>query len=1023
MGIAEGAINRPIYTWLLILICLFGGLWGFNTLGRLEDPAFTIKIAVVATPYPGASAEEVALEVSEPLESEIQKMGEVDQIDTLNQPGLSIINVTMQDTYDGDALPELWTKLRNRVNAADLPDGARPPQVNDAFGDVYGLFYAVSAPGYSDAAIHRLSSFLRRQMLTISGVKDVTLAGLPEEAIFVEPDLALTTALGVPPAAIAGALAEADEIAAGGSIISADGRQLIQRPGGSDTVTEISTLSIGVGGEVLRLNDFASITRERVSDPDIIIRHNGQEAFTLGVAGLPDQNIVDIGERVEARLAELEAELPLGVSVSPIYQQHVVVDESVNDFLVNLAMSVSIVIIVLALFMGIRAALVVGITLLLTVVGTLLFMAIGSIEMERISLGALIIAMGMLVDNAIVVAEGMQQAMARGKSSREAASEAANKTQIPLLGATVIGIMAFSGIGLSNDSTGEFMFSLFAVIGISLLLSWVLAITVTPLLGHYLFKSEGGEGKDPYGGAVYRGYGRFLRAMLRLRWAVAVALLAVTVACFALFGQVRQQFFPDSSTPLFFVHYKLPQGASVAQVADDLSLVEAWLAERPGVTDVTSFAGGGAARFMLTYQAGDDNPSYGHMIVRVASLDLIEAEMSALEDFATGALPSGQFRTRRLAFGPGGGAPIEARFFGPDREVLRTLAVEAQRRMDAASENILNTRVDWAEQELVLRPRYAEARAQEAGISRTDITQILQFATTGSRTGTYREEDRQIPLILRAPRDSGLGLTDYLLYSDAGSTFVPMEQVIDGLFFDVQDTLIERKDRENVITVGADIPRGFTAAEVQVDVNAPIEEMELPPGYRLEWGGERKNSADAQASLATQLPMAILSMLLITVLLFNGIRQTAIIWLLVPMSVNGAALGLVGTGLPFTFTALLGLLSLSGMLIKNGIVLVEEIDLTRAAKPGKRLDDAITEASVSRLRPVLLAAATTILGMIPLLTDAFFASMAVTIMGGLAFASLLTLVAAPVFYRIFFRSVAADAGSPGPAGDGTAQPA
>ncbi|MEM1377347.1 MAG: efflux RND transporter permease subunit [Pseudomonadota bacterium] len=1011
MNIARAAINRPIYTWLVILGCLFGGYWGFETLGRLEDPAFTIKVAVVATPYPGASAAEVALEVSEPLESEIQKMGEVDQIDTLNQPGLSIINVTMQDTYDGSELPELWTKLRNRVNTAELPDGARPPQVNDGFGDVFGLFYAVSAPSYSDSEIHLLSSFLRRQLLSVDGVKDVSLGGLPEEAIFVEPDLSLTTALGIPPGAIAQALAEADEVVAGGSIFGDGGRQLIQRPDGSDTVTSISTLSIGVAGEVLTLSDFASIKRARVADPKLIVRHNGTEAFTIGVAGLASENIVAIGERVDARLEELNASLPLGVGVSPIYQQHVVVDESINDFLVNLATSVGIVVAVLALFMGVRAAIVVGTTLLLTVVGTLLFMKLGSIEMERISLGALIIAMGMLVDNAIVVAEGMQQAMARGRSSRDAADEAANKAQIPLLGATVIGIMAFSGIGLSSDSTGEFMFSLFAVIGISLLLSWVLAITVTPLLGHYFFKVGSASADDAYGGIVFRSYAGFLRLMLRLRWIVSIALIGVTVACFVLFGQVRQQFFPDSSTPLFFVHYKLPQGASVHQVADDLGIVEQWLSDREAVTDFTTFAGGGAARFMLTYQAEDDNPSYGHMIIRVASLDDMDAEMAALEGFAASALPSGQFRTKRLAFGPGGGAPIEARFFGPDPTVLRSLAVEAQARLNAASENILNTRIDWAEQELVLRPQYADARAQEAGVSRSDVTQILEFATTGSRTGTYREGDRQIPLVLRAPSDSSLSLTDYLLYSNAANSFVPIEQVIDGLEFEVQNTLIERQNRESVITVGADIPRGMTAAEVQIEVNETIEAMQLPRGYRFEWGGELKSSADAQESLGTQLPLAILSMLLITVLLFNGIRQTAIIWLLVPMSVNGAALGLVGTGLPFTFTALLGLLSLSGMLIKNGIVLVEEIDLTRAASPNMALDDAITQASVSRLRPVLLAAATTILGMIPLLSDAFFASMAVTIMGGLAFASILTLVAAPVFYRLFFRSSNAVSGA------------
>ncbi|MEL6169212.1 MAG: efflux RND transporter permease subunit [Pseudomonadota bacterium] len=1020
MDIARASINKPIYTWIIILGCLFGGYWGFNTLGRLEDPSFTIKTAVVVTGYPGASAEEVALEVSEPLESEIQKMGEVDSIETLNQPGISVINVNIQDTFGGDELPDLWTKLRNRVGQADLPEGARQPSVNDTFGDVYGLFYAVSAPGYSDAEIHTLASYLRREILAVDGVKDVSLAGLPEEAIFVEPDMALSTSLGVSPAAISGALASADEVVEGGLIQNDEGRTLILRPDGSDTLTSIERLSIGVGGEVLNLTDFASVERSRIVDPDVIIRHNGQEAFTVGVAGIATDNIVEIGERVDVRLQELQAGFPLGISVEPIYRQHVVVADSVNDFLVNLATSVSIVIAVLAVFMGVRAALVVGITLLLTVVGTLFFMALGSIEMERISLGALIIAMGMLVDNAIVVAEGMQIAMQRGKTSREAAAQAANKTQIPLLGATVIGIMAFAGIGLSPDSTGEFMFSLFAVIGISLLLSWLLAITVTPLLGHYFFKQGSADGAGSYDGFVFRAYGGFLGAMIRLRWLVLALLIGVTAACFVLFTQVRQQFFPDSSTPLYFVHYNLPLGASIHQTAEDLTVVEAWLAERTDVTAVTTFAGDGAARFMLTYDSEDASPSYGHMIVRVSTIDAIEAEMAALEEFAAGSMPDGRFRVRRLAFGPGGGAPIEARFYGPEPAVLRSLAEEAKAALTAASDNALFVRHDWEEQELILKAEYADARAQEAGISRSEIAQILDFATSGVRSGTYREGDRQIPLVLRAPQDTGVRLTDYLAYSDAQGDFVPFEQVVDRLVFETQNTIIRRRDRESVITVGADIPRSMTAAEVHAEVREAIEAIETPPGYRFEWGGEFENSGDAQASLGTQLPMTILIMLLITVILFNGLRQTAIIWLLVPMSVNGAALGLVGTGLPFTFTALLGLLSLSGMLIKNGIVLVEEIDLTRAEAPRQELREAIVEASKSRLRPVLLAAATTILGMVPLLSDAFFASMAVTIMGGLAFASILTLVAAPVLYHILFarsarRGAAAAAADPAPA--------
>ena len=1002
MNIARGSIERPVITWLIILGCLLGGIWAFTSLGRLEDPAFTIKTAVVVTQYPGADAAQVAREVSEPIESEIQKMSEVKDVRSMNQPGLSWITVNMKDQFDGTELPQIWTKLRNRVGAARLPSGAQTPFVNDGFGDVFGIYYAVTAPGFSDAEIYELSTFLRRELLAVSGVADVNVSGVPNEVIYVQPDLVVSTNQNVPPAAIQGALASADSVVDGGSIQSEQGRTLIQGPEGNDSVQEIAGLTVGVGGEVLNLFDFSSVTRGREQNPDLIIRHNGIEAFTIGVAGQSSENIVDVGKLTDARLAELAPQIPLGVDIQPIYQQHVIVEEASDAFLVNLAMSVGIVVIVLALFMGPRAAIVVGSTLLLTVVGTLLFMSFFSIQMERISLGALIIAMGMLVDNAIVVAEGMQISMQRGKTSREAAEEAANKTQIPLLGATVIGIMAFAGIGLSPDATGEFLFSLFAVIAISLLLSWVLAITVTPLLGHYFFKQgQGGEG-DAYDGLFFRAYGSVLRLCLKLWWVVIPGLLAVTVVCFALFGQIKQQFFPDSNTPLFFVHYKLSQGASIHEVSRDLKVLEDWLAQQEDAKAVTAYAGQGAARFMLTYQAEDPNPSYGHLIVRTDTIEEIAPLIAELEAFGAETLPQGELRAKRLAFGPGGGDPIQVRFSGSDPAVLRELADVAMARLMAASPDILSPRVDWREMEQVLRPVYSTDRAQQAGITRDNITETLRFATEGINAGVYREGERQIPIVLRADPEANLTLTDHVIYTDNGQTFVPFEQVTDGMIFEAQNTLLMRRDRLLTITVGADITKGLTAAQVQAQVQNTIDTMPVPAGYKMEWGGEYESSRDAQASLAQQLPLSLIIMVLISILLFNALRQPLIIWLLVPMSVNGVSLALLGTGLPFTFTALLGLLSLSGMLIKNGIVLVEEIDLVRKDEPKRSLQDAIVTASTSRLRPVVLAAATTILGMLPLIWDAFFQSMAVTIMGGLAFASVLTLIAAPVFYYAFF---------------------
>ncbi len=1015
MRIARGSIDRPLLTWILMIFLLLGGVWGFLVIGRLEDPAFTIKQAVVVTPYPGASAEQVAREVSEPLESAVQEMAEIDYVTSSNRPGISRVDVFVQDTFDGDQLPQIWDELRNRIGdaARGLPEGVGVPLVNDTFGDVYGIFYAVTMPGFTDAETHDIAEFLRRELLAVEGVADVEVAGLPEESIFVEPNMAILSNLGLSPQAIVQAISESNDVVPAGEV-SRDGQNIrVEAPQGSDTVAEIAGLTIGVAGEVIELSDVAQVYRARAENPDQVIRFDGVEAFTLAIAGISDLNIVDIGHRVEDRLSALEGEIPVGVDLHPIYQQHIVVEEASNDFLVNLAMSVTIVVVVLALFMGWRAAVVVGSTLLLTVVGTIFFMAIFGIEMERISLGALIIAMGMLVDNAIVIAEGMQIQMRGGRTSREAADDVSARTQTPLLGATVIGIMAFAGIGLSPDVTGEFLFSLFAVIGISLLLSWVLAITATPLLAHYVFRRGKADGADQYGGPVFRAYAATLRWALKARWLVLAALVGVTALCYIGFGRVEQQFFPDSNTPIFYVHYRMPQGTDIEETAAEMARVEAWLAEREEVVSVATFVGGGASRFMLTYAPEESLPTYGHLIIRTATLDPIPELQRDLERFGRSELIAGEFRTERLAFGPGGGAPIAVRFSGSNSDVLRSLAAEAQARLRAESDRLQDLRTNWRERELVLQPVYAPERAQTAGIARQDVATALQTATGGSQAGTYREDDRLIPIVVRtrgAEDEGSEHLIDQIVYSQPAQRFIPLEEVIDGFDYKVSDTLLRRRDRLPTITVEAGVVDGANTTDVFNEVRATIDEMPLPPGYAMEWGGEYEDSSGAQASLARQLPISLLIMVLISILLFNRLRQPLIIWLLVPMSVNGVAIGLLATGLPFSFTALLGLLSLSGMLIKNGIVLVEEIDLTRAADvPFTR---AIVEASTSRLRPVVLAAATTILGMIPLLGDAFFASMAVTIMGGLAFATILTLIAAPLLYYIFFPGARAGDAAP-----------
>ncbi len=1013
MQIARYAMERPVNTSLLMLLCLLGGLWGLLTMGRLEDPAFTIKQAIVVTPYPGATAEEVEREVTELLESAIQQMPQLDEITSKSMPGVSEITVEIEDTYDGSAMPQVWDELRRRVGDAqpELPDGVRPSEVNDDFGDVFGLFYAVTAPGFSDAERREIARFLRRELLTVTGVAKVELNGLTEEAIYVEVPSTRLNRLGLPPNQVLGAFVAEGAMPKAGTLRLGDREVRVGPRPGFDTVAAIERLRIGAPGgtDQVSVIDIAAVSRGEIEPPDHLIRHNGERAFTVAVAGIASQNIVEIGQAVEAHLESLAPRIPLGVEISPIYEQHVVVDRAINSFVLSLLASIAIVITALCLFMGLRIGIVVGITLALTILGTFFLMRVFGIEMERISLGALIIAMGMLVDNAIVVAEGMLVGMQRGKDAKTAAAEAAQRTQVPLLGATVIGIMAFSGIGLSPDTTGEFLFSLFAVIGMSLLLSWVLAVTVTPLLGVWFFKSAIGDGTmDPYAGRLYRGYGQVVRLGLRARWLVVLGLVAITASSSMAFGLVKQQFFPHSTTPLLYLHYTLPQGADLRATARDLEAIEARVLAKPEVEAVTTLVGRGASRFMLTYQPEQPNPAYGQLIIRTGSLEVLDDLAATLRADLADDYPDAEIRTERVVFGPPTGASVEARFKGEDPAVLRALGDQAMAIM-AESGVVRDLRVDWRQRQLTVVPVVDEERARLAGVGRDDIAQTIQFATSGIRAGTFREGDTQIPIIVRAPADERqgtAGLRDRTVFSPAAGVYVPPPQVVERFETRAEEALIQRRDRQRTLSVqGSEVP-GLTADTAFRAVRPLVEAIALPPGYRLEWGGEYEAAGKAQASLGAQVPIGFLVMLVISILLFGKVRQPLILWLVVPMSVTGMVVGLLTANLPFTFTALLGFLSLSGMLMKNAIVLVDEIDAQRAdGKPDAQAPDveAIVEASVSRLRPVTLAAGTTILGMLPLLGDAFFQSMAVTIMGGLAFASVLTLIAVPVFYAILFR--------------------
>lgn len=1007
MDFARYSIKNPVNIWLMVLIFVIGGLVGLSNIGRLEDPAFTIKQVLVTTQFAGASAEKVEKEVTEPLEIAIQQMPQLYRITSVSKPGLSEITVEVQPSYDSDVLPQIWDELRKRLRDVQklLPAGSGMPQVYDDYGDVYGLYYALSAPEFSTHELREFGRIIRRELLVTEGVAKVQVSGVKQEQLVAYINPYQISGLGISFPDLIQLLQSNLKPFAGGRV-QVDGKNVRLIVDSSiNKLEEIYNLTLVVPGtgRSIKIRDVAELKFEPLDVQPIIVRYQGNDAITLALSALNGVNIVDVGHSVRNKVDEILTKLPAGITLTPIYDQAAMVDQSVQGFIDNLIMSVAVVTITLMVFMGWRSGIVVGSVLLFTVLGTVLLMWLEGLQLQRISLGAMVIAMGMLVDNAIVVAEGMMLRMRQGKSAIEAASFIVKRTQWPLLGATIIGIAAFSGIGLSDDATGEFLYSLYAVVLISLMLSWVMAITVVPVLGSYFYKVGEDKEEEQNSGAFYRGYLKILHTALRFRWVSISALLVITVTAYASFGSVKQGFFPSSNTPLFFINYWGPQDRDIRTTDEIVKQAEQVILGFDDVVAVTSFVGRGPDRFTLVLPVENPNESLGSFVIEVEHRDQIEPMREALLAKLKALDLDGNFYMTRMQFGPANGAKVAARFSGPDASVLRDLAEQAKQLM-VEDGKLLDIRHNWREKGMALNTNYDEYNAGIAGVSRSDFSNAVQYATDGLELGQLRDGDYTYSIKAKmANTDDSVtqAIENNQVWSSQQRLYVPFPQVSSGVELVNEDTLIHRRNRIRTITVSAEPGLDETAAKAHARIAPVLDSIQLPDGYKLEWGGEFESATDAQQRLGQGLPAGFLVMFLVSVLLFGRVRQPLIIWLVVPMAVVGVVSGLLLTDMPFGFMSLLGFLSLFGMLIKNAIVLLEEIDLQIAE--GKAPNTAIVTASASRLRPVALAAITTILGMAPLLTDAFFADMSVTIMGGLSFATILTLIAVPVLYSIFYK--------------------
>ncbi|WDD96690.1 efflux RND transporter permease subunit [Thalassomonas actiniarum] len=1012
MSVAEYFIKNKVISWMFTLILLLGGTFSYLGLGQLEDPEFTIKDALVITSYPGATPLQVEEEVSYLIEKQILTLPYVDEIKSINSRGLSQITVTMKNQYGAEELPQIWDELRRKVNdlSPQLPPGVGTPRVIDDFGDVYGIMWAVTGEGFAYNDLKDYVDFLKRDIELVDGVSKVSIAGEQQEVVYIEVSANKMASLGISPDTIYSLLTSQNTVQAAGAIHGGTEYIYVHPTGEYSSVKALEDLLITSSGsnKLIYLKDVATVSKGYKEVPDNLINFDGKQAINVAISFASGVNVVKVGEAIDKRLAQLEQFRPAGINIGVIYDQPKEVDKSVGAFVLNLVEAVAIVVVVLLVFMGLKSGLLIGLILLLTVLGTFLFMKWFAIDLQRISLGALIIALGMLVDNAIVVVEGILIGQSKGQKKLEAAKAIVGQTIWPLLGATVIAIVAFAPIGLSPDATGEFAGTLFWVLFISLFISWITAITLTPFFAHLLFKEtpeQNGDKKeaqaDPYQGAFFTFYKGLLDICLRFKALTMLVVIGLFVLSVWGYGLVKQAFFPPSTTPIFLIDLWMPQGTDIRDTAAISDIIEQELLTYEQVEHVTATVGKGAQRFMLTYDAERSYAAYAQLLVRVKNSEVIVPTMELAQTYVDGNHPQLMTKFKRLEIGPSPSAKVEAEFTGPDADVLRQLAAQAIDVFHQAGGTV-NVRHNWRERTKVFQPHFNETQARRLGITRQDVDDMLQMNLSGLTIGLYREGTSLLPIITRLSASERESAVESLrIWSPIYQQLIPIRQVIDDAVIIWEDPLIQRRDRKRMITVmmDPDFKTGETATSLRNRVIRQIEAIDLPVGYALSWGGEYADSSEASSAIFSSLPMGYLVMFLITVFLFNAVKKPLVIWACVPLALIGIVAGLLILKKPFGFMALLGMLSLSGMLLKNGIVLLDQINIEM--HKGLEPYEAVFISAVSRVRPVCMAAITTILGMLPLLLDAFFESMAAVVMFGLGVATILTLIVVPVLFCLF----------------------
>ena len=1006
MSLPEYSLKNRKVVGFFLFILLAGGALGFVTLGKKEDSVFVIKSASLVCSYPGATPLEVEQLVTEPIEREVQSMRLVHKITSESYYGLSKILVELDPATRASEIPQLWDELRRKVLNIQprLPAGASPVTVADDFGDVYGIYYGLSVDGgFTWAELRDWAQRIKTALVTVDGVQKVSLFGEQTPVVNVYVNLAALANFAIRPETIVATIGQQNTIVNSGEKQAGALQIQILEAGTYKGLDDISNQMLtAASGKQYRLGDIARVERGYADPPQTLMRVDGRRAVGIGISTEAQVDVVKTGEKIIRVLDGLMRQMPVGMDLTVLYPENRIAQQANATFVLNLAESVAIVILIIMLVMGFRAGVLIGSSLLFSIGGTLLLMQFLGEGLNRTSLAGFIIAMGMLVDNAIVVTDNAQQAMLRGVARRRAVVDGANAPRWSLLGATLIAIFSFLPLYLAPSSVAEIVKPLFVVLALSLLLSWVLALTQTPLFGDFMLRVNPAA-HDPYDTKFYRAFDRLLAALLRWRWGVVAGVVALFAAALAVMGLMPQNFFPSLDKPYFRADVLLPEGYNIRDTERNLRTMEEWLHAQPEVKTVSVTMGSTPPRYYLASSSVSLRPNFGNILVELHDKGQTEAVEARFNAYVRAMCPDVWLRSSLFKLSPVPDAAIEFGFIGDDIDTLRRLTQAAEEIM-WRTPGTVNIRNSWGNRVPTWLPLYSQMKGQRIGVTRSQMAQGITIATQGYRLGEYREGDQFMPILLKDENIDTYNLTNLQalpIFTPAGKVY-SIEQATDGFRFEYRGGVVKRYNRQRVMKAQCDPGRGVNTMRLYAALrDSVLRGVVLPEGYSMKVFGEQESQQESNSALARYMPLTMVLIFIVLLLLFRNYREPVVILLMIPLIFIGVVLGLAVTGKVFNFFSLLGLLGLVGMNIKNAVVLVGQVGVLRSE--GKDAYEALTAATRSRIVPVAMASGTTILGMLPLLFDSMFGAMAATIMGGLLVATLLTVCVLPVVYAIFYN--------------------